>query len=223
MALRDDLRWAAKGKWNTNLGWEVELNALPGDCNIVQLASENKFPLPLFQFVGYYFRLRRDSATKAASFARGDEEYQAFADCLERMISKSPGIEFRHCDLYRRGDWLRWLLRQVSSESDLHLANASIDGESIVADDARSSQGFHFRWNTSETCQFIREWIDAIPESALHRSYDPEAMGKAGLYKWRQTSDRSQVYERILLDFRTLRDFYNRVSDRNEAVIIITD
>jgi hypothetical protein len=202
------------------LGWEVDLCALSGDCDLQRLARDYDVPIQRFQFIPYYFRLRRQSKDKAEAFVRDDP---CFATCIEDMIAHNVGIEFRYCELDRRADWLKWLLQRCTAGTDSQFAKIAIEGESIVAPEARSSQGFPLRRNSPDTCGFVCEWLKGITEKQLYREYDPEMMEQAGLYKWRVPQDPLLTYERILRDFRNLREFYHRVSESEEAAFVTID
>jgi hypothetical protein len=74
--------------WTSKLGWEVNLNAMPGDCDLERLASNYNISLSRFQFVSSYFRRRRQSKEAADLYVRNDE---SFGVCLEEVIARNPG------------------------------------------------------------------------------------------------------------------------------------
>jgi hypothetical protein len=135
----------------------------------------------------------------------------------------NPGIEYRYCELDRRAGWLRWLLERSTSEAESPFAKAATEGESVVVSATASTQGFPLKRNSPETCLFLCEWLQGITERQLFRAYDPELMLQAGLYKWRIPEDSLLTYECILRDFRNLKDFYERVTARREAALVIVD
>jgi hypothetical protein len=205
------------------MGWEVELNAISPQCELLRLINGNKLDPELLTFVPAYFRLRRKRGSRVDSFANGDRGFEILVDALEHLVSDHPGIETRYCNLDRRFDWLQWLLTQSSNIQDAPLAEIAIRGEALITPTARSIQGFPIRWTSPATCELIDIWLSEMDDSMLQAKYDPMSMNAAGLYKWLQVSDPEVVFEWIIEDLSSLQRLYRGVVTNSEAILVVTD
>lgn len=206
------------------MGWEVELNAIPSHCTLLELIYGKAISAELLTFVRTYFRLRRRQGGRVEEFAQGSAEYQQFVDALEEMIASHPGIEQRCCDLDRRYEWLKWLMIQcATNDEEKKIATEAISGEVQIAPDAVSTQGFPIRITSPAKVELIAVWLDELSSARLRRQFDPDKMRKAGLYKWGPPAAPAETFKVIAEDFGALRAFYRQVSAHSESVLIITD
>jgi hypothetical protein len=205
------------------MGWEVELNAIPADCELLAAVARNEIDAELLSFVRTYFRMRRKLGCRVDAFARGDRGYEAFVDALEKIVAAHPGIEHRFCDLERRFDGLKWLLQQCSRDQDATLGTTAIVGESQVTPSARSVQGFPIRWTPPSTCERIHIWLSNLEPSDLQSHYEPTRMQAAHLYKWVPPADIKTAFEWIVKDFESLKRLYRDVASNGEGVLVVAD
>jgi hypothetical protein len=205
------------------MGWEVTLNAISPQSNLLRLVNSNELSPELLTFVGHYFRLRREQGSRVNRFAQGDRDYETFVDALEQLVSDRPKIETRYCELDRRFEWLQWLLTQSSKPQDSSLAKTAIRGESWITPTARSVQGFPICLTSPATCELVNIWLSEMDRSLLRSHYDPIAMNAAHLYKWGQSGDPKDAFEWIIEDFNSLQQFYRDVVANSEAVLVVTD
>lgn len=206
------------------MGWELELNAIPPQCSLLDLVVRNAIDAELLTFVRLYFRLRRERGARVNEFSHGSADYERFVDALEEMIARHAGIEYRCCDLERRFDWLRWLLvRCARNGEEERIATQAITGEAPISPSARSTQGFEIRMTSPGQCELIHLWLEELVAQDLRRNYDPSTMIRASLYKWGQPTDPEETFGWIHDDFTSLRRFYRDVSVNSEAVLVVTD
>ncbi|MEZ6135546.1 MAG: DUF1877 family protein [Pirellulaceae bacterium] len=205
------------------MGWEVELNAFPADCNLLAAVTRGEIDAELLTFVRTYFRMRRKLGCRVNSFAERDPECQVFVDALETIVADHPGIDHRFCDLERRFEWLKWLLQESSHAQDATLAATAIGGEAQVTPSARSIQGFPIRWTSPGTCELIHMWLTDLAQKDLRSHYDPDRMRNANLYKWGPPTDTELAFEWIMDDFTSLKSFYCDVAKNSEAVLVVAD
>ncbi len=205
------------------MGWEVELNAIAPDCELLRRIKDNELDSELLTFVRTYFRLRREQGSRVDTFAEGVKDYEIFVDTLEQLVKDKPGIENRYCNLDRRFEWLEWLLTQSSSPQNAQLAKIAICGESPVTPTARSVQGFQICWNSSSTCGLIHIWLSKLNRPLLESKFDPIRMNSANIYKWRQSGDPEVAFEWVMEDFNSLQRLYQDVVKNSEAVLVVTD
>jgi hypothetical protein len=205
------------------MGWEVQLNAIAPDCELLRRINDNELDAELLTFVRIYFRQRREQGRRDETFAYGDKNYEIFVNDLEQLMRDKPGIENRYCDLDRRFDWLKWLLTECSFPQDAQLAEIAIRGESHVTPTARSVQGFPICWTSPSTCELIDLWLSELNRPLLESKFDPIRMNCANLYKWQQSGDREDVFESIIEDFNSLQRLYRNVVKNSEAVLVVTD
>lgn len=205
------------------MGWEIELNAIVPNCELLQCVHNNEIDAELLTFVRTYFRLRREQGSRVDSFALGDKNYEIFVNALEQLVRHKPGIEYRYCDLDRRFEWLKWLLTQSSSPQDAQLAEIAIHGESPITPTARSIQGFPICWTSPSTCELIYIWLSELNRPLLESKFDPIRMNSAHLYKWQRSRDPEVAFEWIMQDFNSLQRLYQNVVEHSEAVLVVTD
>lgn len=206
------------------MGWELELNALPSKCTLLESVTNSDIDAEYLSFVRLYFRLRREQQSRINKFPYGEAEYKQFVDALEELVETHPGIENRYCDLDRRFDWIKWLLMRCAlDEEEESLAVTAITGQSNVLPSARSTQGFPIRWTPADKCELIHIWLSRITEEDIKSKYEPVLMQYAHLYKWQQRSDADEALGWIVTDFTALKRFYEDVVDHSEAVLVVTD
>lgn len=205
------------------MGWEVELNAIPADCELIAAVKRQEIDAELLICVRGYFRLRRKHSCRVDSYTQGDPDYEILVDYLERIMVDHPDIQYRFCDLQRRFDWLKWLLEQCSEGDDPGLATTAIGGEVQVTPTARSTQGFPICWTSPETCKRIHAWLSELTPADLQAQFDPDRMDRATLYKWVPPVDAVRNLDWIVKDFEALKQFYADVAKRSEAVLVVAD
>jgi hypothetical protein len=206
------------------MGFEVQLNAFPPQCELLERARAGEISAELIQFAGGYFVSRRTSATRRTCFARGDAEGERFVDALEKILAEHPGIAERSCDLDRRFEWLEWLLvRCVPTEDDPSLAVAANRGDAQILPGAVSVQGFPIRWTLPDRCVLIHRWLELLTIRDLRALYDPVAMEHDHLYKWHIPNDPDKVFGLIAEDFTALQRLYREVAACSEAVLVKKD
>jgi hypothetical protein len=208
----------------SDMGWEVELNAIPAKCTLLEAVTRNDISEELLTFVRTYFRFRRRQQRRVEEFVRYSSEYEIFVDALEDMVVSHPGIEYRYCDLDRRFDWLGWLLVHCAQRDDeKQIAVEAIRGEYDVSPSAHSVQGFPIRMTSPGKVELIDVWLSELRPEDLKRQYDPEKMNRAGLYKWGAPVDPEATLGWILEDFASLQLFYHAVTSQSEAVLVVMD
>jgi Domain of unknown function (DUF1877) len=206
------------------MGWELELNALPSKCTLLESVINSDIDAEHLSFVRTYFRLRREQHSRVNKFPYSDALHKRFVDALEELIETNPGIENRYCDLSRRFDWIKWLLMKCAlSEEEELLAVTAITGQSNVLPSAQSTQGFPIRWTPPDKCELIHIWLSGITEEDIKSKYEPLLMHDAQLYKWQQTFNTDEALGWIVGDFTALKRFYEDVVDHSEAVLVVTD
>jgi hypothetical protein len=213
------------GSEEGTMGFEVELNAFPPQCELLERVRAGEISAELIQFVGWYFVKRRTSATRWTGFARGDPERERFVDSLEKILAEHPGIAERSCDLDRRFEWLEWLLvRCVRTEDDRSLAVAAIRGDAQILPGAVSTQGFPIRRTLPDRCVLIHRWLEALTIRDPRAHYNPVAMERDHLYKWSvPPHDPDEVFGQIAEDFAALQRLYREVAACSEAVLVTKD
>jgi hypothetical protein len=141
-----------------HMGWELQLNALPSKCTLLENVVNSDIDTEYLSFVRRYFSLRREQRSRVNKFPYGEAEYKQFVDALEELVETHPGIENRYCDLSRRFDWIKWLLMKCAlDEEEESLAVTAITGQSNVLPSARSTQGFPIRWTPADECELIHK------------------------------------------------------------------
>ncbi|BCL38313.1 hypothetical protein NSMS1_47600 [Nostoc sp. MS1] len=206
------------------MGWELELNAIPAQCTLLESVLNGDIDAEYLTFVRSYFRLRRQQQSRINKFPYGEAEYKRFVDALEELVETHPGIEHRYCDLDRRFDCIKWLLMKCALDQEEELlAVTAITGHSNVLPSARSIQGFPIRWTPPDKCKLIHIWLSDIAVEDIKSKYETILMQDAQLYKWQQAIDTNEAWEWIVSDFMALNQFYQDVVDNSEAVLVVTD
>jgi hypothetical protein len=206
------------------MGWELELNAIPAKCSLLDSVLNSDIDAEYLTFVRSYFRLRREQQSRVKKFPYCEAEYKRFVDALEELVETHPGIEHRYCDLDRRFDWIKWLLMKCALDKEEELlAVTAITGDSNILPSARSIQGFPIRWTPPDKCELIHLWLSEITEENIKSKYEPILMQDAQLYKWQQAINTDEVWGWIVSDFTTLKLFYQDVVYHSQAVLVVTD
>src|SRR5689334_22752068 len=143
------------------MGRSVSLQAIvPTSELMAYVRSGVVSPERLFYIDMYYWNRRHRSNLMGIFEREKDPEYKLLYSLLEDMLKISPGIDTRHCSLYKNYHHLCGTLEHATNnESDKHLARSAIYGQDLVTPNVKAICGYEIMCNSAETCQLVNVWL----------------------------------------------------------------
>jgi hypothetical protein len=205
------------------MGFEMEYQAIPPDCGLIELALSDPDEAWGLSLVPSWFSRKDDGP---APGREGKPRDNPIWDACCRLAGIYPDLRTRNCYLDRRWDVLHFLLSatrrdEPATATDLVIDRAFNAGE-LIADYVQAGQGVPVRYLSPAAVSEIAAVLEPLDRDALARHYDPVRMDDE-VYKFSAKDANEVEWERIVGYFTALRSFFLTAAGAGDAVIVCKD
>lgn len=201
------------------MGWELSLQAIPEDCELLKLANKDREIAEKLQFI----EIAIDEIEQWLI-----SDYPAtklFAKMLLPILETKPRLQSRYFYGGRRCyDIIEYLLceeRRCNDQkhSEQCMIQIAIHGNTAVHPKAKTTQGISgIQLITTEVVPKVTEYMSQISYEQFKRHWNPTKMLECGVYKISAGKLQSSWEE-----FQGIYNLYQQAEKHNEAVIATID
>lgn len=190
--------------------------AVPADSRFIELAGRNT------KFVQFFRNLNAFIGADAlAANVAGEAELGELIAELQRLSEAHTGIEDRYLCSVRTWDILLYLIsdyrRGGGKNSDSEWMHEAVKGGRIISGTTVSDENTVRYLDPTTVIEFSNR-LSAIPTNTLIINWDPPAMVKASVAQ-SSADDGFDILARAEVDFNSLKEFYWKVSEKNEGIL----